>query len=207
MPPITDVEAFAGHAVVSERAQGLERIRIVDLHDRRSARHRAARARLRHRRRVQRRVRHRRVPVHLHLAGVAAVDRRLRGRHAAGGRSSRRSPCSAATTRPRTAPSGCGRPPPTGRGCRSRSSPGQTSRSTAALRACCTATARTRSRSIPTFSAARLNLLERGFVFAIAHIRGGGELGRTWYEQGRLEHKRNTFTDFIACAEHLIAAG
>ena len=59
----------------------------------------------------------------------------------------------------------------------------------------------------PTFSAARLNLLERGFVFAIAHIRGGGELGRTWYEQGRLEHKRNTFTDFIACAEHLIAAG
>jgi oligopeptidase B len=59
----------------------------------------------------------------------------------------------------------------------------------------------------PTFSAARLNLLERGFVFAIAHIRGGGELGRTWYEQGRLGHKRNTFVDFIACAEHLIAAG
>ena len=59
----------------------------------------------------------------------------------------------------------------------------------------------------PTFSAARLNLLERGFVFAIAHIRGGGELGRAWYEQGRLEHKRNTFADFIVCAEHLIAAG
>ncbi len=59
----------------------------------------------------------------------------------------------------------------------------------------------------PTFSAARLNLLERGFVFAIAHVRGGGELGRGWYEQGRLEHKRNTFTDFIACAEHLIADG
>jgi oligopeptidase B len=59
----------------------------------------------------------------------------------------------------------------------------------------------------PTFSAARLNLLERGFVFAIAHVRGGGELGRRWYEQGRLAHKRNTFTDFIACAEHLIDAG
>jgi oligopeptidase B len=59
----------------------------------------------------------------------------------------------------------------------------------------------------PTFSSTRLNLLERGFVFAIAHIRGGGELGRTWYEQGRLQHKRNTFTDFIACAEHLIATG
>jgi oligopeptidase B len=59
----------------------------------------------------------------------------------------------------------------------------------------------------PTFSAARLNLLERGFTFAIAHIRGGGELGRSWYEEGKLGRKRNTFTDFIACAEHLIATG
>jgi oligopeptidase B len=59
----------------------------------------------------------------------------------------------------------------------------------------------------PTFSTLRLNLLERGVVFAIAHIRGGGELGRRWHEQGRLEHKRNTFTDFVACAEHLIATG
>jgi oligopeptidase B len=56
----------------------------------------------------------------------------------------------------------------------------------------------------PTFRASRLSLLDRGFVFAIAHIRGGGEMGRTWYEQGRLEHKMNTFTDFIACAEHLV---
>ena len=59
----------------------------------------------------------------------------------------------------------------------------------------------------PTFSTLRLNLLERGVVFAIAHIRGGGELGRRWYEQGRLQHKPNTFSDFIACAEHLIATG
>ncbi len=59
----------------------------------------------------------------------------------------------------------------------------------------------------PTFSSIRLSLLERGFVFAIAHIRGGGELGRTWYEQGRLQCKRNTFDDFIACAEHLCAQG
>ncbi len=57
----------------------------------------------------------------------------------------------------------------------------------------------------PTFRASRLSLLDRGFVFAMAHVRGGGEMGRTWYEQGRLEHKENTFTDFIACAEHLIA--
>jgi oligopeptidase B len=59
----------------------------------------------------------------------------------------------------------------------------------------------------PAFSLSRLNLLERGFVFAIAHVRGGGEMGRPWYEQGRLMHKANTFGDFIACAEHLIAAG
>jgi oligopeptidase B len=50
-----------------------------------------------------------------------------------------------------------------------------------------------------------ISLLDRGFVFAIAHIRGGQELGRAWYEDGKLLKKKNTFTDFIACAEHLIA--
>ncbi len=59
----------------------------------------------------------------------------------------------------------------------------------------------------PSFRSSRLSLLDRGFVFAIAHVRGGGEMGRGWYEDGRLEHKVNTFTDFIACAEHLIANG
>jgi oligopeptidase B len=57
----------------------------------------------------------------------------------------------------------------------------------------------------PSFRSSRLSLLDRGFVFAIAHVRGGGEMGREWYESGRLEHKMNTFTDFVACAEHLIA--
>jgi oligopeptidase B len=61
--------------------------------------------------------------------------------------------------------------------------------------------------SDPVFSAARVSLLDRGFLVAIAHVRGGGELGRRWYEQGKLEHKRNTFTDFIAAAEHLVAEG
>ncbi len=61
--------------------------------------------------------------------------------------------------------------------------------------------------SSPRFSAYRISLLDRGFACAIAHVRGGQELGRAWYEDGRLQHKRNTFTDFIACAEHLIAAG
>lgn len=54
------------------------------------------------------------------------------------------------------------------------------------------------------FSSNRLSLLQRGFVFAIAHIRGGEDLGRAWYEDGKLLKKKNTFTDFIACAEHLV---
>lgn len=57
----------------------------------------------------------------------------------------------------------------------------------------------------PVFSSARLSLLDRGFVYVIAHIRGGEDLGRIWYEQGRMEHKMNTFTDLIACAEELLA--
>jgi oligopeptidase B len=59
----------------------------------------------------------------------------------------------------------------------------------------------------PWFSHARLSLLDRGFVFAIAHVRGGGELGEAWYRAGKLEHKHNSFSDFIACAEHLITTG
>jgi len=57
----------------------------------------------------------------------------------------------------------------------------------------------------PYFSSPRLSLLDRGFVFVIAHIRGGQEMGRWWYEDGKLLKKKNTFTDFIACAEHIIA--
>jgi oligopeptidase B len=58
-----------------------------------------------------------------------------------------------------------------------------------------------------TFQAERLSLLDRGFAYAIAHIRGGQELGRDWYENGKLLKKRNTFTDFITCATHLIDTG
>ena len=59
----------------------------------------------------------------------------------------------------------------------------------------------------PAFSSNTLSLLDRGFVVAIAHVRGGEELGRGWYEAGRLLNKQSTFSDFIAAAEHLIAAG
>ncbi|MDF9715590.1 S9 family peptidase [Nocardioides sp. ChNu-153] len=59
----------------------------------------------------------------------------------------------------------------------------------------------------PYFSVARLSVLDRGAVFAIAHVRGGGEMGRRWYDAGKMEHKQNTFTDFIACGRHLVAEG
>jgi len=56
----------------------------------------------------------------------------------------------------------------------------------------------------PTFSPFRLSYLDRGVIYAIAHVRGGGDVGREWYDNGKLLKKKNTFTDFIACAEHLI---
>jgi oligopeptidase B len=59
----------------------------------------------------------------------------------------------------------------------------------------------------PSFISNRFSLIDRGFVFAIGHIRGGTELGRAWYEDGKMHNKRNTFTDFIACGEHLIEQG
>ncbi len=58
-----------------------------------------------------------------------------------------------------------------------------------------------------TFRSSRLSLLDRGFIFAVAHIRGGEDLGRAWYENGKLLKKKNTFTDFIACGQHLIKEG
>lgn len=59
----------------------------------------------------------------------------------------------------------------------------------------------------PAVSIPRLSLLDRGMVFALAHVRGGGEMGRTWYEQGKLLNKKNTFTDYIDVAQHLVDTG
>ncbi|MFW6062785.1 MAG: S9 family peptidase, partial [Chloroflexota bacterium] len=59
----------------------------------------------------------------------------------------------------------------------------------------------------PYFNSNRISLLDRGMIFAIAHIRGGQEMGRRWYDEGKFLNKRNTFTDFITCARHLIDAG
>jgi oligopeptidase B len=57
------------------------------------------------------------------------------------------------------------------------------------------------------FSSNRLSLLDRGFVLAYAHVRGGGDMGKAWHDAGRLMHKRNTFTDFVTVTEHLVAQG
>jgi len=59
----------------------------------------------------------------------------------------------------------------------------------------------------PYFSIARLSLLDRGVVYAIAHVRGGGEMGRRWYEDGKMLTKKNTFTDFVSCAQSLVRSG
>ncbi|MCL4449569.1 MAG: S9 family peptidase [Actinobacteria bacterium] len=59
----------------------------------------------------------------------------------------------------------------------------------------------------PIFSSSRLSLLDRGFIYAIAHVRGGGEMGRRWYQEGKLQHKHNTFDDLVACGRHLIKQG
>ncbi len=61
--------------------------------------------------------------------------------------------------------------------------------------------------SDPSFSISRISLLDRGFVFAIAHVRGGGEMGRHWYDDGKMLKKINTFADFIACARHVVKDG
>ncbi len=60
------------------------------------------------------------------------------------------------------------------------------------------------SSSDPGFSSTRISYLDRGVIYAIAHVRGGGDMGREWYDEGKLLKKKNTFTDFISCAEHLI---
>ncbi|AQQ16043.1 Protease 2 [Corynebacterium glaucum] len=59
----------------------------------------------------------------------------------------------------------------------------------------------------PGFSIARLSLLDRGMIWACAHVRGGGEMGRTWYDHGKMLHKKNTFTDFVACADKVVELG
>ena len=115
--------------------------------------------------------------------------------------------CSAATTRRTTRPAGSGPRRPTASGCRSPTSTARTSPLDGTAPCLLYGYGSYEASIDPGFSSLRLSLLDRGFVFAIAHVRGGGELGRPWYDDGKLLHKRNTFTDFVAAAEHLVAEG
>ena len=142
------------------------------------------------------------LPLRLQLADDAGVDLRLRPRQRASACCASASRCSAATTRRATPASGCmatrrrrhrgadlaGLPP------RPRQRAGTAAAAALRLR-------QLRHPDRPAFSSARVSLLDRGVVFAIAHVRGGGDLGRSWYEAGKMAHKTITFTDFIACAE------
>ena len=210
---LEDVDAYASHLVVQQRSGGLPRVRILDLGPDGPARHRrrlAGRVPGRARdlgRRQQPRLRpadgagrhdqHDRAGVGLrprpphpgaHPAQAGAGARRLRagrlrGAPALGDRARR---CRGADLARR--PQGrAGRRPPVplhlyGYGAYETSID-------------------------PYFSVARLSVLDRGAAFAIAHVRGGGELGRHWYDDGKLAHKQHTFDDFVACARHLVATG
>ncbi len=211
---LEDVDAFAGHLVVSQRSDGLTQLRVIELDDAaadglgedflvrvrraRSTPSAPAATRSSHQPTVR-------------LGYVTLADPagglRLRRSHARrctllqaharcspgpdAGLRPRRATSSTATwaDRPRRHPGA----DLAGRARRRR-------RATAARRWCSTATAPTRTPSTPSFSIARLSLLDRGIGFAIAHVRGGGEMGRHWYDDGKLLHKPNTFTDFVACA-------
>ena len=118
----------------------------------------------------------------------------------------RRSP--PATTRPTMSPAACYATAPDGAaGADHRADARRTRRSTARRRCCSTATAPTACRWSRASRSATCRLVDRGWIWAIAHIRGGSEKGWGWFLDGRKDKKTNTFTDFIACAEHLIAEG
>ena len=208
---LEDVDAFAGHLVVHQRSEGLTQLRILELGDARVARRLPGRVRprgLHGRLGRQPHLRPAHRPARLHDDGGAVVGlrlrrpdpradaappragarrlrpRRLRGAPALGHRRGRR----AGADLDRVPPRGAARRP-------------------ARCRPCSTGTAPTRRRIDPYFSVARLSLLDRGAAFAIAHVRGGGEMGRRWYDDGKLDHKQHTFSDFIACGRHLVETG
>ena len=115
---------------------------------------------------------------------------------------------SAAATIPRpTSRGGCSRPRRTAKRCRSPCCIARMRRSTARRPACSTATAPTASPFPPASTPTGLSLVDRGFLYAIAHVRGGTEKGWRWYREGKLTNKPNTFHDFIAATEYLVQNG
>ena len=101
----------------------------------------------------------------------------------------------------------CGRPPRTARRCRSRWCAAGAPRRTGPIPFLLYGYGAYEISTDPGFSVSRLSLLDRGAGMAIAHVRGGGEMGRHWYDDGKLLHKQHTFSDFAACARHLVETG
>ena len=122
-------------------------------------------------------------------------------------RCSSSSTCAVTSTSRSTASAASGPRPPTARVSRSRSCTVTTSPPTARPPRCSTPTAPTASRATPGSPCCVSHCSTAGWVFAIAHVRGGSEMGRSWYDDGKLEAKPNTFTDFVACADHLVGSG
>ena len=200
---LESVDAFAGHLVVEYRREALPRFAVVPLGPRR---HRRAASRSSSTSRCSRRALGRhpewaqptvRFGYTSFMTPSTVFDHDVAHRRAHRAASTR--PCSAATTPPTTSRPASGRPPPTAPASRSRSSGGATPCDAGTPGAAAPLRLRLLRDCIdPGFSVARLSLLDRGVVFAVAHVRGGGEMGRAWYENGKTLTKKNTFTDFVA---------
>ena len=210
---LEDVDAFAGHLVVHQRSNGLTQLRILEL----------GRARGRRQRRLPRGVRprglHRRLrrqpalrpadgAARLRHDGGPVVGLRLRRAHP------RADPAQAGAGAGRLRPRRLRGAPALGDLGRRRAGadlagvpPRRPRRAAQPLPLHLYAYGAYEMSIDPSFSIARLSLLDRGAAFAIAHVRGGGEMGRRWYDDGKLAHKQHTFDDFVACARHLVAEG
>ena len=212
---LEEVDAFAGHLVVHQRSDGLTQLRIIELGDdgvgRRLPRG-VRRGDLHRRLRRQPVVHPAQGPAGLHVAGDPVVGLRLRRPHP------RPDPAPAYPRPGRLRPRRLRGAPALGDRRRRRAGPDLDRRQARLPRGLRAAATRpvpvllygygAYEMSIdPYFSVARLSLLDRGAAFAIAHVRGGGEMGRRWYDNGKKQHKQNSFGDFVACARHLAETG
>ena len=203
---ILEIVAFKDHLVRLEREDGLPRIVIRRFSPRERARDRLRRGGLRARHIAGLRVRHHHAPLHLLVDDDAGADLRLRHGDA------RAHPAQDAGSPERPRPRQLRDAPPLGAGSRRRDRAdlaalpqGDAARRLGAAPAL--RLRRLRHLHPGGFSTNALSLVDRGFIYAIAHIRGGKDKGYRWYNDGKREKKTNTFTDFIAAGEYLVGEG
>ena len=209
---LEDVDAFADHLVLGYRREALTRLAIWPLDDGRlrraarsstSTRNCSAVGLGRQSGMAAADAADRRSPRSSRPAQVydyVLADRRARC-------CARATRCSATSTPATTSSNATGPSPRTARGSRSRSSGARTNGVDGPPPLLLYGYGSYEASIDPGFSVSRLSLLDRGMVFVVAHVRGGGEMGRHWYENGKTLTKKNTFTDFVACARHLIDTG